>query len=174
LSSGSTPDHPAASAVADQEPTDLGRRHLRFGWWSLLAFLTLGIVLEGLHGLKSGWYLDVPNETRRLMWTLAHAHGTLISLINIVYGITAWTAPGPGADLAGASRFLLAANILLPMGFFFGGLFFHDGDPGLGILLVPVGAVALFLGVLLAARASSKAQRPEKPKAGGRKRSSRR
>ena len=172
MSSGSKPEHDEASAADDREPIDLGRRHVRFGWWSLLAFLTLGGVLEALHGFKAGWYLDVPNETRRLMWTLAHAHGTLISLINIVYGLTAWTVPGPGAGLAAASRFLLAANILLPMGFFAGGLFFHAGDPGLGILLVPVGAVALFLGVLLAARATSKAQRPEKPKRGGRNRSS--
>ena len=33
--------------------------HLRVGWWSLLIFLTLGLILEGMHGLKVGWYLDV-------------------------------------------------------------------------------------------------------------------
>ena len=60
-----------------------------------------------------------------------------------------------GTGLAAASRFLLAANVLLPAGFFLGGLFLHAGDPGLGILLVPLGAVALFLGVLLAARGVS-------------------
>ncbi len=33
------------------EPTRAySRRHLRFGWWSLLVFLTLGIALESLHG----------------------------------------------------------------------------------------------------------------------------
>jgi hypothetical protein len=143
----------AGTPTRVETPAHLGLRHLRFGWWSLLAFLTLGVVLEALHGFKIGWYLDVPNETRRLTWTLAHAHGTLISLINIVYGVTLWTVPGLPTGLAGASRLLVAANILLPMGFFAGGLFFHDGDPGLGILLVPVGAVALFLGVFLAARA---------------------
>lgn len=154
MSSRRKPERKKATPPAGAErPADLGLRHLRFGWWSLLTFLTLGAVLEGLHGFKIGWYLDVPNETRRLMWTLAHAHGTLISLINIVYGVTLWTVPGPHGALAAASRFLVAANVLLPMGFFAGGLFFHGGDPGLGILLVPAGAVALFLGVFIAARA---------------------
>ena len=27
---------------------DYARRHLRFGWWSLLLFATLGLVLESL------------------------------------------------------------------------------------------------------------------------------
>ena len=49
----------------------LVRRHLAIGWWCLLLFLSLGIALESLHGLKLGWYLDVSNSTRRLMLTLA-------------------------------------------------------------------------------------------------------
>ena len=51
--------------------------HLKLGWVWLLLFATLGLVLEGLHGLKAGFYLNVGMETRRLMWTLAHTHGTL-------------------------------------------------------------------------------------------------
>ena len=61
--------------AADTAAATYLRRHLRFGWWSLLCFLTLGIVLESLHGFKVGWYLDAAHSTRRLMWTLAHAHG---------------------------------------------------------------------------------------------------
>ena len=64
------------------------KRHLRFGWWSLLVFVSLGMFLEMLHGFKIGWYLDVPNEIRRLMLTLAHSHGTLIALIHIGLGAT--------------------------------------------------------------------------------------
>ena len=52
------------------------RRHTKLGWRLLLLFLTLGIALELMHGLKLRLYLDVNNETRRLMWTLAHAHGS--------------------------------------------------------------------------------------------------
>jgi len=64
-------------------------RNLRFGWWSLLVFLSLGGVLETLHGFKVGWYVDVGNEMRRLMFTLAHAHGTALALVNIVAALTA-------------------------------------------------------------------------------------
>ena len=126
-------------------------RNLRFGWWALLVYLTLGVGLEGLHGFKLGWYLDVGNEMRRLMFTLAHAHGTLLALVNIAAGLTARAVPGfvlaPSA--AGALRW---ANLILPTGFFLGGVWIHDGDPGLGVLLVPVGALLLLYGVWRAAR----------------------
>jgi hypothetical protein len=34
---------------------ELTRRHLRYGWWSLLFFLTLDIVLESFHGGRPGF-----------------------------------------------------------------------------------------------------------------------
>ena len=43
----------------------------------------LGVFLETLHGFKAGFYLDASSATRRLMWTLAHAHGTLLSLVHL-------------------------------------------------------------------------------------------
>ena len=134
---------------------DYGRRHLRFGWWSLLAFLALGLVLETLHGFKVGFYLDVENTTRRLMWTLAHAHGALLGLIHLVVGLGLRVAPDSAPPrLALLSRALVGASVLLPGGFFLGGVTVYGGDPGVGIALVPVGAVLLLLAVLLAARAS--------------------
>src|ERR1700704_245055 len=98
---------------------DYGRRHLRIGWWSLLGFATLGLVLESLHGFKVRMYLDVSNDTRRLMWTLAHAHGALLAAINIMVGLTlrgAAPATMPGARPISIS--LIAASLLLPGGFF--------------------------------------------------------
>ena len=140
--------------------TRLSRRHLRFGWWSLVFFLSTGIALEALHGLKLGYYLDVGNETRRLLWTLGHAHGTLLALINIVFGLMLRLDPDPHRPRAlRASRCLIPAAVLLPAGFFLGGLFVFGGDPGIGILLVPVGALLLLAGVVLAARGAS-ASRP--------------
>lgn len=135
--------------------SDYGRRHARLGWWSLLVFLTLGIALEAMHGLKVGFYLDVGNETRRLMWTLAHAHGTLISLIHLAFAwfVTAHTAWPEGSRRL-ASRCLTAAGILLPAGFFLGGVVVYGGDPGVGIVLVPIGAACLLIAVFLAARSA--------------------
>jgi hypothetical protein len=132
------------------------RRHLRFGWWALLGFLTLGIVLEALHAVKLDWYLSVENETRRLMFTLAHAHGTLVSLVNIAFGATLALLPLPSArSLTIASRCLLGANVLLPAGFFLGGGFSVAGDPGLGIVLLPIGAILLLVGVFVVARGAT-------------------
>ena len=124
------------------------RRHLLIGWTGLLVFLLLGIALELLHGMKSGYYLDTRNATRRLMWTLAHAHGTLFSLVNIAFAISVNRLSFDQERCRTlASRCLTGALVLMPSGFFLGGLKLYGGDPGLGILLVPVGAVLLLLGV---------------------------
>ncbi|PYK07423.1 MAG: hypothetical protein DME66_01365 [Verrucomicrobia bacterium] len=126
--------------------TQRADRNLRFGWWSLLVFLSLGAALETLHGFKIGWYVDVGNETRRLMFTLAHAHGTLLALVNIAAGLT-----GRNVDRfslrPSVSFALIWAAILLPAGFFLGGIVIYDGDPGLGVWLVPIGALLLFYSV---------------------------
>lgn len=135
---------------AGHEANAFASQHVRYGWWALLVFLTLGLVLESLHGFKVGSYLNLNNETRRLTWTLAHAHGALLGIVLIVFGLTvrAWPQWNPRhRTLAGRS--LNAATLLIPGGFFLGGLFAKGGDPGLGILLVPVGGVLLFIGVLL-------------------------
>ena len=133
-------------------------RHLKFGWWSLLVFVGLGMLLEALHGFKIGWYLDVGNDTRRLMLTLAHAHGTLLALIHIAAASTIRSADGL-TELwkKGASPALLAASFLLPGGFLLGGLVIHDGDPGIGIFLVPLGGIALLFAILVTAMQKTEA-----------------
>lgn len=127
-------------------------RHLRFGWWSLALFATLGFVLELLHGFKIGFYLEVANETRRLMWTLAHAHGTLLSVIHLIFALTVRTADLPRARVGQTSTALMAASVLLPGGFFLGGVQFYAGDPGIGVALVPVGAVLAIYAAVATAR----------------------
>jgi hypothetical protein len=132
---------------------DYSRRHLRLGWWSLLFFATLGLVLESLHGFKVRAYLDVSNETRRLMWTLAHAHGTLLAMLNIVFALSLRIAPElTTSRLAFVSNALAGATILMPMGFFLGGIAFYAGDPGLGVLLLPIGALLLLAAIFWIAR----------------------
>ena len=122
-------------------------RNLRFGWWSLLIFLSLGGALEALHGFKIGWYVDVGNDMRRLMFTLAHAHGTALALVNIAAGLTARNMAGLDFRRS-VSVSLIWAGILFPLGFFLGGVVTYGGDPGLGIWLVPVAAVILFYSVI--------------------------
>src|SRR5256885_10921247 len=114
-------------------------RNLRFGWWWLLVFLSLGGALEALHGFKIGWYVDVGNDMRRLMFTLGHAHGTALAVVNIAAGLTA--RHFRDFDFRWSVTFaLIAAGILFPLGFILGGVVTYAGDPGLGIWLVPVAA----------------------------------
>jgi hypothetical protein len=150
-----TAPNEGTSAGEKSDPMrECSKSHLAIGWWSLLIFLSLGIVLEILHGLKVSTYLDVGNETRRLMWTLAHAHGTLLALIHIAFSVTVPMIPKwTDSSRRLASRTLTAAGILMPLGFFLGGVQFYGGDPGLGILLLPAGALCLFAAVLKTARA---------------------
>lgn len=150
------------TAAPSARRPDYVRRHLRFGFWALALFLTLGATLEALHGFKAGFYLDVSNETRRLMWTLAHAHGALLSLINVVAGVTLRAVPELAEDhrrTGLASTMMMAATILLPAGFFAGGITFYSGDPGIGIALVPPGAACLLIAVVQLARASGEVRR---------------
>ncbi len=140
----------SSSPNRDDDTRRLAFTHYRWGWVQLLVFLILGSVLETLHGFKAELYLDVSNSTRRLMWSLAHAHGAALAVIHWGFGaslqyVPRWT--GRGRLLA--SRSLSAASVLFPGGFFLGGVFIHAGDPGLGIFLVPVGAAMLATSVLL-------------------------
>ena len=127
------------------------------GWWSLLVFLALGLVLEALHGFKVGTYLKLSNETRRLMWTLAHAHGTLLGLVHLGFAFTVRSVPDWAPNTrALASGCLTGAGLLMPAGFFLGGVYIYSGDPGLGILLVPLGGLMLLAGVFVTAIAIKK------------------
>jgi hypothetical protein len=132
--------HDSNSARADP----LVRAHLRVGWLGLLLFAALGTALETLHAWKSFEYLGVGNETRRLLWTLAHAHGVGLSLVQIGFAATVGLMRElPRGAVRAASRLLHGAFALMPAGFFLGGVVTYGGDPSLGILLVPLGALLL-------------------------------
>ena len=112
---------------------------VRQAWISLAAWIVFGLLVEGLIGFRSPALLDDP--VRRDMFRLAHAHGTLLNLVLIAAAICA------RLDLIHLGRLtslgLRAAVVLLPVGFLLGGLWHFKDDPGLGILLVPIGAVLL-------------------------------
>ena len=143
---------------ASVEPGSIVQRHFRFGWWSILVFLLLGLTLETLHGFKSQWFLSEQYEARRLVWRLAHAHGTLLGLVHIAFAFTISSMGISGAKRCRiASPCLHAATVLLPGGFFLGGIytFPKTNDPGLGIFLAPIGGLVLLVAVLCIARGVS-------------------
>ena len=121
------------------------RRHQVFGWWSLALFLLLGLSLEGLQGIKAGFYLDPGHILRRELWRLAHAHGTLLALANLVIGgsLERVQALAHAGRAALVSRLWLLGSVLLPLGFLLGGAFASEHDPFIAVLLVPLGADCL-------------------------------
>ena len=119
--------------------------NLRAGFLALFVFATLGLFLEALHGFKLGFYLDVDQETRRLLWRLGHAHGTLLGLVNVGYALSAKSWPRLADRLA--ERALLTALLLMPLGFLLGGAFAQGGDPGVSVALAAAGGVVLLFGL---------------------------
>ena len=138
----------------DQVERNLAQRHFSIGWAGLAIFAILGLFLESMHGLKLDYYLDVRNETRRLMWTLAHTHGTLFSLANIALAATIHSLNLDENRLSIASSCVLGALLIMPAGFFFGGVWLYGGDPGWGIILAPIGGILFVIGTALVAIAT--------------------
>ena len=116
--------------------------------------MVLGVALEAMRAFKVGIYLDADQATRRLMWRLAHAHGTLLGLLNLAFSATQARLDMDDGERRVASLALRAATLLMPAGFFLGGVWLFGGDPGLGVLLVPLGGILLVIAMGLCARAS--------------------
>lgn len=129
------------------------RQYLVLGWTLLALAAFFGLGLEAMHGLKLGFYLDLDVQVRRHMWTLCHAHATMLGLLQLGLAMTIQCMPAIAFHRATiwGGRLLLAAALLMPSGFFLGGLWFYAGDPGLGVLLVPIGGAALVAALLLIA-----------------------
>ena len=112
---------------------------IRQGWISLAAWIVFGLLIEGLIGFRSPVLLD--DSTRRDMFRLAHAHGTLLNLVLIAAAICARLDLIRPSQVSSIS--LRCAVVLLPVGFLLGGVWHYRDDPGLGIFLVPIGAILL-------------------------------
>ena len=144
-----------AAEASSSDEDRLARTHMAWGWWALALFTTFGLLLEAGHGLKLGWYLDVSSATRRLSFTLGHAHGTLLGVLNIVFALSLPKARMSALSMARASFALRAATVLMPLGFIAGGVAPYSGDPGLAIVLVPPAGALLVVALVLMARGFS-------------------
>ena len=117
---------------------------IRQAWVSLALWITFGILLEAFNAFRSPALLD--DHVRREMFRLAHAHGTLLNLVLLAAALCA------RLDLirldATTVLGLRGAVVLLPLGFFFGGVWHFKDEPGFGILLVPFGAVLLLVSAI--------------------------
>jgi len=122
---------------------------LKTGWMLLAVSLPLGLTLEVLHGFKVRGYLA--SEVRREMWRLAHAHGTLLGLTCLAFAALAERHIASPDARRKISRDLRFGAVLMPLGFFLGGILNYEGDPSLGIALVPLGGVLVIVALVRAA-----------------------
>lgn len=116
------------------------QRTLVTGFSLLSVAIPFGVTLEALHGFKVEAYLA--SEMRREMWRLAHAHGTLLGILCLVFAALA-ERHIPKQVRRSVALQLTAGALLMPIGFFLGGILNSEGDPSPGIVLVPVGALLL-------------------------------
>ena len=123
------------------------------GWAGLAAWAGAGLALEAAHGLKLSAYLD--DELTRLLLTLAHAHGALLSIVLLLYGHLG--APLLAREDALTQRLLVGAWAALPAGFALSVIAHPEGDPGVAIVLVPFAGLALVVALVRLALASSRA-----------------
>jgi hypothetical protein len=132
--------------------------HARLGWWMLAVFAGAGLVIESMIGLRTPWLLDVGMETRRVMFRLAHAHGALLGLVNVAFAASLRTGivALDGPELRWPSRLLVTGSVCVPLGFALGGLWFVEADPGPGVVLVPIGALAVVAALVSIARAGAR------------------
>lgn len=119
------------------------RACLRYGWTAVAAFLLLGLFLESLHLIKASFYMDL--RIRQELWTLAHAHGTLLAVLNLLFALSGEHCIVSERARQLGSQAMRAGALLVPVGFFLGGIGTYEGDPSLFVVFVPIGAVLVFL-----------------------------
>lgn len=106
-----------------------------------------GLSLLGLIARRTPGYLD--NQTRRALWTAGHAHAgvlVLFALVGLLYLERTDFSPG----MRELVRWLLvAAPILMPLGFFLSVARPTDTRPNVLIWLVVIGGVSLITGAVL-------------------------
>jgi hypothetical protein len=118
----------------------IAARAAKIGWTALLVAACGGAILEAMHGFKVSAYLD--DDLTRTLLRLAHAHGVGLSLVVILFGVSA--VPRLNERLsAHVLSVLTIALATMPLGFGLGVIARFEGDPGPAIFLVPIGAIAL-------------------------------
>ena len=133
------------SAQELEKTRTAARRH---GFTLLFFSAVLGFTLEAAHALKLSGYLDIP--LRRELLTLAHAHGVGLALVLLAYAAVG----AVDRQSAAVQRTLSIGSVLVPLGFALASFDLHESDPGIGIVLVPLGALAILRALYTVMRAA--------------------
>lgn len=123
-----------------------GKRNIQTGLWVMSGFMLYGFYLIYLRDFapdKAAWIadsLDGPHFEARL----AHVHGNLFSLLNIVFGLVLMHVAMPEKIARYASWFTLG-GLLMPLGIL------AELYLGLPPILVVFGGVSIFIATILLA-----------------------
>jgi hypothetical protein len=124
----------------------------RQAWFGLLFWMSAGLLFEGLIGFRAPVYLQDP--VRRELFRLAHAHGTLLSILLLIVHL--YLLKGLISPPKIAARALQAGVILMPLGFLLGGVWHYESDPASLIFLAPIGGLLIIFGIAAIAFSSLK------------------
>ena len=134
---------------------DWATRLMFQGWLSIVLWMSVGLLLEGLLGYKIPAYLN--DLDRRELFRLAHTHGTFLGLVLIAAALS----ERRGARLPRiASMSLSIGAALMPLGFFLAGLWHPEGDPGPAVWIVPPSALLIIFGAVSLALAHTRKNAP--------------
>ena len=142
-------EKPVAVESSQTEDNSKLMASLTFQAWIGIAFwMSFGLLNEGLIGFRIPGY--VADDVRRELFRLAHAHGTLLSLmlLGAVFSLNRLT----DAPVFGIWA-LRSGAVALPLGFLLGGVWHFKGEPGLGVWLVPPSALLVIFGAITMALA---------------------
>lgn len=136
--------------------TKTNYRLLFQGWLGLTMWMSFGLLLESLMAYKAPAYLD--DHLRRELFRLAHAHGSLFSIVLVIAALWARTVSARLSRPAVAG--LRFGSAVMPLGFLAAGAWHPEGDPGFAIWLVPAGALPLIFGLISIALVSRPNRQP--------------
>ena len=110
----------------------------------IAVWMAFGLLLEGLIGYKTPLYLQ--DQVRRELFRLAHAHGTLLSLLLLGVALATDRLNLTLPKLAQMS--IRVGVVILPVGFLAAGVWHYESDPGIAIWVVPIAALLVIFGVI--------------------------
>lgn len=123
--------------------------HLRLSIGLLAVFLATGLWLEAMYGLRARGWID--DELRREFLRLGHAHGGLLSLLNVALNLAMVRLATPEGWASKIRTAALFGALLVGLGFLAGGLWHGPTDPGPAVLAVPAGALMILSGLVATA-----------------------
>lgn len=117
------------------------------GLVGIAVWMSFGLLLEGLIAFRIPDYLSDP--VTREMFRLAHAHGTLLSLVLVAVGLTGRSGYIAAPNIGKMA--LHIGSVVMPVGFMLGGIGNYESDPNPLVFFAPLGGIMVIFGIVISA-----------------------